>query len=200
MSKSLGNFITLRELLFEYPGEVIRTALLSAHYRAPLDWSEQTLQQAHNNLDRFYQVLRAHPSLKLEISKGSPKESTEKLLTNFHNAIGDDLNTPQAFVEIHALANRYFKTEDQEAQREIATAIQIAGDTLGLLQEDPEIWFKGDGKKLSISEEKIEQLIQERLDARAAKDFQKADQIRNDLLNLGIELEDTKDGTRWQAL
>ena len=191
MSKSLGNFVTLRELLAEYPGEVLRYALLSAHYRAPLEWSEDTLIQAKANLDRFYTVLRDSELGLDELTTTS--ENLEDLLIDFNAAMNDDLNTPKAFAALHVLAGQFFKHEGQAAKI-YAQALFQAGQQLGLFNTQATAWFQAGA---NLNPDAIEAFIEKRQAAKLAKDYAKADEIRKHLLEKGIELEDTKDGVRW---
>jgi cysteinyl-tRNA synthetase len=188
MSKSLGNVLLVHDLIKSVPGEVIRLALLSAHYRQPLDWSDETLESARRMLDRLYGAIRT-----LEVPK--------KVLANTAvpvdvlAALEDDLNTPKAMAEMFSLARELNRSSDTLHKQKLAASIRVAGDLLGLLQNDPEEWFAGQGSMLA---EEIESLIQERNEARAARDFARADQIRDRLASAGISIEDGADGTRWR--
>jgi cysteinyl-tRNA synthetase len=188
MSKSLGNVLLVHDLIKSVPGEVIRLALLSAHYRQPLDWSDETLESARRMLDRLYGAIRT-----LEVPK--------KVLANTAvpvdvlAALEDDLNTPKAMAEMFSLARELNRSSDTLHKQKLAASIRVAGDLLGLLQNDPEEWFAGQGSMLA---EEIESLIQERNEARAARDFAMADQIRDRLASAGISIEDGADGTRWR--
>jgi cysteinyl-tRNA synthetase len=188
MSKSLGNVLLVHDLIKSVPGEVIRLALLSAHYRQPLDWSDETLESARRMLDRLYGAIRT-----IEVPK--------KVLANTAvpvdvlAALEDDLNTPKAMAEMFSLARELNRSSDTLHKQKLAASIRVAGDLLGLLQNDPEEWFAGQGSMLA---EEIESLIQERNEARAARDFARADQIRDRLASAGISIEDGADGTRWR--
>ena len=183
MSKSLGNFHTVHNLLDRTPGEAIRLALLSAHYRQPLDFSLRALDEAKNALDRFYTALRA--AVGTDASDGDA--------AGVQAALEDDLNTPQAIAELHGLASELNKNPADGA---IKGALLAGGAMLGLLQQDPEDWFKqGAG---DIDEAEIEALIEERVAARAAKYFAESDRIRDELAAAGIVLEDGAGGTTWK--
>ncbi|WP_029009534.1 cysteine--tRNA ligase [Azospirillum halopraeferens] len=188
MSKSLGNFFTVQELLDEHPGEAIRLTLLSAHYRQPLDFTRDGLRQARAALDRWYQSLR-----------GDPVPAEAELPFEVLAALEDDLNTPLAIAHLHELASAVNKADTLGARAAAKGALLAAGKALGLLEQDPEAWFRRAPKGAAgPSDAEIERMIVERRDARKAKDFATADRIRNDLAELGIILEDGPQGTTWK--
>ncbi|MFO1188702.1 MAG: cysteine--tRNA ligase [Alphaproteobacteria bacterium] len=200
MSKSLGNFVTVRDLLRDAPGEAIRLVLLGAHYRQPLDFTRAGLQQGKQNLDRLYGALRAAATVRAEA--GPPPAA---LLA----ALEDDLNTPEAVAELHRLATALNKATDRAEQARLKGALVAGGAMLGLLGSDPEAWFQGGGAKAAGSEvagmsatgydrDTIERLIGERTAARKARDFAGADAIRNKLADHGVILEDSPSGTTWR--
>ena len=178
MSKSLGNFFTMREVLAKAPGEAIRLLLLRAHYRAVLDFSDAALVEAKKELDRFYRALERFP----DVSDGD-------LPPDLRDALCDDLNTPLALSVMHGLADAAL-AGDFEAAR----GLRAAGSVLGLLALTPEVWFRGDGDDTA----EIETAIAERLSARKARDFARADVIRAELTARGIILEDGPGGTIWR--
>ncbi|AUM11996.1 cysteine--tRNA ligase [Ketobacter alkanivorans] len=191
MSKSLGNFFTVRELLDLWPGEVIRYALFTAHYRKPLDWTKDLLSSAKSSLDRLYGALRDAP-LAVDTSLSHPQlEELERLLM-------DDLATPQVLAVLHALAGDINKASGQEKLL-LQQVLRKAGSFIGLLDRDAEAWFKWQpaSQQGGLSDDAIETLIQERVNAKANKNFARADEIRTELKDQGITLEDSKDGTRW---
>ena len=188
MSKSLGNFYTVHDLLAEWPGEAIRYALLAAQYRAPLDYGRRGLAEARSALDRLYQALR--PTGTVE-----PSTPSEPVL----EALGDDLNTPLALAGLHRQASALNRADTDAERREIAGELRASGLLLGLLQSDPEAWFQA-GATTGPDETGIQRLIQVRNEARAARDFATADRIRDQLRADGIALEDGADGTSWKRL
>ena len=188
MSKSLGNVLLVHELLKSQPAEALRLRLLSGHYRQPLDWSEAAINQAISTLDGWYRVLRDLAAVEVAAGDLPVPEGVE-------TALCDDLNTPQALAELAVLA---------DAARQSGTAVAKAsllggGALLGLLQQDPEAWFKRSGQQ-SVDPARIEALLEERRAARAARDFKRADAIRDELADMNIAIEDGAQGTRWSVL
>jgi len=190
MSKSLGNVLLVHDLIRDIPGEVIRLALLSAQYRQPLDWSDETVTAARRGLDRLYGALRGIGD---EPASGRPAEPPPELI----RALEDDLNTPKALAVLFDLARALNKSEDAGERRRLAASLRASGDLMGLLQADPESWFAGDrGDGMSV--EQIEALLERRREARAARNFGEADRIREQLTRAGISIEDSADGTLWR--
>ena len=195
MSKSLGNFVTVRELLDEWPGEAIRLALLSGQYREPLEFSRERLAQAKQTLDRFYLGLReiGHAGAAAFNGAGDPGAVLD--------ALRDDVNTPLALARMHEhlrdLNVNLGEGRMAEAVRHAASLV-AAGDLLGLLQQDPEIWLKGDQSD-DASGAAIEDAIARRNEARKSRDFAAADRIRDELAAQGVILEDKPGGkTAWR--
>jgi cysteinyl-tRNA synthetase len=178
MSKSLGNFFTVRDVLAKAPGEAIRLLLLRTHYRSELDFSDQGLAEARRELDRFYRALDQ-----------APDAPAGDIPAPVLEALCDDLNTPLAISAMHGLADAAM-TGDRGA----ASGLRAAGAVLGLLQQSPEAWFRGG----AADSADIEAAIAERLAARKSKDFAGADAIRADLAAKGIILEDGPKGTTWR--
>jgi cysteinyl-tRNA synthetase len=187
MSKSLGNVLVLHELLKQHRPEALRLRLLSGHYRQPLDWSDAAIAQATSTLDGWYRVLRDLADVPVDTADLPVPARVEA-------ALCDDLNTPQALAELSLLADAARQRRTPEAK---ATLLG-AGALLGLLQQDPEAWFKqaGDG---GIDAAQVEALIEQRRAARAARDFARADAIRDELAAMGVVIEDGAQGTRWSV-
>jgi len=193
MSKSLGNFFTVREILTRYRPETVRFFILNSHYRSPLNYCDENLDEAHAALTRLYTALRG-----LELS--APTEAGgEGYVSRFEDAMQDDFNTPQAISVLFDLArevNRQ-KTADEAAARGLAGLLKELASVLGLLQEDPESFLRG-GDAGDLSAEAIDALIQKRLEARKAKNWAESDRIRDELKAQGIILEDSPQGTSWR--
>ncbi len=190
MSKSLGNFRTVRELLTHYKGEVIRFALLSAQYRSELDFSVDLLNQSKASLDSLYGFLRDAKDVQAS-STASIKEQP------IYAALLDDLNTPIAISELHQMAKAMNKADVEEKSR-LKAVILNAAKLMGLLQEDPERWFTDGIGEEGISAEEIESMIQSRVQAKLDKDYARADEIRKELKDKGVVLEDSREGTKWK--
>ena len=180
MSKSLGNFTTVRESLEKHRGEAVRYALLNAHYRAPLDYSDSAVQEAKQCLDRLYRA-------------AGDAKAAEELNQEFLAALSDDLNTPLALSVLHKLAK-----QANQGDREAAGALRACANMLGLLNQDEASWAKGATSADSLSDEAIEALIEERQSARKNRDFARADAIRDTLAAEGVALLDGADGTSWE--
>ena len=190
MSKSIGNVLLVHNLIETIPGEVIRLALLSAHYRQPLDWSDETVESARRMLDRLYGAVRG-----IDVPEAS--RSAAEPLQAVVEALEDDLNTPKAMAEFFGLAKELNKATDPGEQQRLAATMFATGDLLGLLRQDPEEWFAGAADS-ELSAEAIDELIGKRNAARVAKDFATADALRDQLAAAGIQIEDGPGGTTWR--
>jgi cysteinyl-tRNA synthetase len=190
MSKSLDNFRTVRDLLQSYRGEVLRFALLSAHYRSPMNFSAELLEQAETTLGSLYSTLRDVQDIELDVEVPLADEP-------FYQALNDDLNTPVAIAELHALAKQLHKASSGE-RPVLKARILAAGNLLGILQQDPEAWLQGGAGGDAISADAIEALIGERQEAKVARNYARADEIRQELLAQGVVLEDSREGTKWR--
>jgi cysteinyl-tRNA synthetase len=169
---------------------VLRFALLSAHYRTPLNFSAELLEQAQTTLDSLYSTLREVHNIDVEMDVCLADEP-------FYHALNDDLNTPIAIAEIHALAKQLHKAE-VGARARLKARILAAGNLLGILQQDAAQWLQGAESDDAISAEEIEALISERQQAKLAKDYNRADEVRQALLAQGVVLEDSREGTQWK--
>jgi cysteinyl-tRNA synthetase len=207
MSKSLGNTFHVHDLLRAVPPEALRYALLSGHYRQPLDWSEGLIEQSVRTLDRLYGTLRDLGDVAVEPTSSTIPQSIE-------DALDDDLDTPRVLREIAGIAAAARKATDASDRAALKSALLGAGRTLNLLQMEAATWFKGNlvispdpapsganagnpATTIRISEARIEELISERETARKNRDFARSDSIRDELAAEGILLEDTAQGVRW---
>ncbi|MEB3701426.1 Cysteine--tRNA ligase [Candidatus Bealeia paramacronuclearis] len=183
MSKSLGNFITVDDLLSKMPGELIRFVILSTHYRQALDWNDQAVTQAKSGLDRLYNALRGRVIQEQELSLDHPLAL----------ALAEDINTPLAISYLHELATNINKSKSEDEKNKLASELKATGFVLGLLQQDPEVWFQGD-----FQDDEIISLIEAREEARKRRDFTEADRLRDALLAKDIILEDSPQGALWK--
>ncbi|WP_386687459.1 cysteine--tRNA ligase [Lonepinella sp. MS14437] len=191
MSKSLNNFFTIRDILSKYDSESVRYFFLTAQYRSLLDYSEENIGLARKALERLYTALRGC-DVNVEI------DAEDQYVTTFKEAMNDDFNTPGALAVLFELAREInkLKVEDWEKTNQFATRLKQLADVLGLLQQDPEIFLQGNNANDDVV--KIEALIKQRNEARAAKDWATADNARNQLTAMGIILEDSAAGTTWR--
>ena len=179
MSKSLGNFVTIHELLKDWPGEVVRFAMLQTHYRQPINWTVAGLRDAQKVLDHWY-VLTA------ECEPGY-------VCSDAVDALLDDLNTPKAFAALHEL-----RAESAKGAKPAAACLKASGQLIGLLQHRAEEWSSFRPASMEIDEAAVARLIEARAAARKAKDFKESDRIRDELTSMGVVLKDSKEGTTWE--
>ena len=189
MSKSLGNFRMVNDLLEQYPGEVLRYVILSAHYRSEQNFGKDLLDSAWRSLDALYGFLRTQV--------GIEAAAVDIADTHAYAALLDDLNTPVAISELHKLA-REMNAADGDALAEAKGRLLAVAGLMGLLQQDPEQWFTHSRGGSDISAEEIEVLIAKRNQAKADKDYAGADGVREELKAMGVVLEDSREGTKWR--
>ncbi len=209
MSKSLGNFFTIREVLKKYDAEVVRFFILRAHYRSPLNYSDAHLDDAKGALTRLYTALKSSPvrpglvegrqtNLPVHASTGSARTDgvdwNESHAAHFKAAMDDDFNTPEAVAALFDLVNEVNRTHSADK----AAQLKALGGVLGLLQRDPQQFLQGGASAGGLDDAAINAQIEARLAARKAKNFAEADRIRKELLEAGIVLEDTPQGTTWR--
>lgn len=187
MSKSIGNIKLVHDLKKQYKGEVLRLTLLSAHYRQPLNWTKEIIDQNSKMLDRFYRSLKELQDVEI---------SSDLVSEDIMESLLDDLNTPKVLAKLNTLSNT-LSSADTDEKRNIKNNLIATGKILGVMQEDPNIWL-GYNQTANPEKEEIEGLINQRNEARRSKDFKLADQIRDRLKSKGIEIEDTKNGTIWR--
>jgi cysteinyl-tRNA synthetase len=179
MAKSLGNFVTIRDLLKDWPGETVRLAMLQTHYRQPLNWTTNGLREAQRTLDLWYELTgAAAPGL---------------ICADVLDAVADDLNSPKAVASLHEL-----RGEAAKGSKAAAGSLKASAQLLGLLQEKASEWAGFRPASISIDENKVTALIAARNAARRVKDFRESDRIRDELARMGVVVKDTKDGTTWE--
>lgn len=188
MSKSLGNFFTIRDVLAKYSGEVIRFFLLGTHYRSPLNYSDVGLNEAKSGLERLYTTLRDVQTVQIKTDK------LRECYPAFFAAMDDDFNSAKAISELFTIAKNVNKAEEGDEKIQLASELKSLGAILGVLQDDPEVFLKGD---VNDSDE-IDALVEARNQARSDKDWAKADQIRDQLHAMGVEIEDKNGVTTWR--
>ncbi len=186
MSKSLGNFFTIREILAKYDAETVRFFIIRAHYRSPLNYSDAHLDDARSALKRLYTALQAVRPMDVEI------DWLDAHAARFKVAMDEDFGTPEAVAVLFELATEVNKT----GSRQLAGLLKALGGCLGLLQDEPEAFLKAGS---TLDEAAIQALISQRAAAKQAKNFAEADRIRNELLARGIVLKDSAAGTTWEA-
>jgi cysteinyl-tRNA synthetase len=188
MSKSLGNFFTIRELLADWPGEVLRLNMLRTHYRQPIDWTTKGLEESEKTLDDWYHAVGD--------SMISPDAKPDEAVLE---ALCDDLNTPNVLTRLHALAGELRSAGSAPRSSELKQKLKASGAVLGILEKTEKDYQKHHPLRMAVNESKISELIDARAHARKTRDFKQADAIRLELTNMGVEIEDHKDGgTSWK--
>jgi cysteinyl-tRNA synthetase len=187
MSKSLGNFAMLKDLFISYHPEVLRYYLISSHYRSSLNFDQESLNQARSALTRLYQALA--------LVQVDGSELDQDMIDKFSLVMDDDLNTPEALSVLFQLAKLINSSSDTEKKIKYASTLKELSGVLGLLQDDPKIFFQFGA---TLSDEEIDQKISLRNEARDTKNFETADKIRDSLLDQGIILDDSSEGTTWK--
>ena len=192
MSKSLGNFFTVREILERYRAEEIRYFILTSQYRSPLNYGDEQLDNARAALTRFYTALRGLDDA--EPAQGGEHEA------KFHAAMADDFNTPEALAALFELVREInrIRGQDPKGAATLGAQLRALGGLLGLLQDDPESYLRGGDQAGDLDDAAIDALIQQRVEAKAARDWAEADAIRDRLKAAGIILEDAPSGTTWR--
>jgi cysteinyl-tRNA synthetase len=179
MAKSLGNFVTIRDLLRDWPGEVVRLAMLQTHYRQPLNWTTNSLRVAQRVLDHWYELMGGV----------APK----MLCADVLDALTDDLNTPKAVASLHEL-----RTEAAKGSVAAASSLKASAQLVGLLENTGAEWSRLRVAAVNIDQDKVTALIAARNAARQAKNFRESDRIRDELAKMGVVVKDAKDGTTWE--
>ena len=196
MSKSLGNFFTIRDVLSKYSPEIVRFFLISSHYRSPINYSEDNLVEAKNGLDRFYHAIRG-------VTAAPARDLTESpVYDGFVSAMSDDFNTREAISVMYELVNqinRAKKEQDLETASQLVSDLRGFGEVLGVLQSDADNFLQAAASD-EISADQVEQLIADRAQAKLDKNYARADEIRQNLAEQGIQLDDSREGTTWRRV
>jgi len=185
MSKSLGNFVTIRELLADWPGEVLRLNMLKTHYRSPIDWTLKGVEESKRVLDSWYDIV------------GDDTRERGEIDEEMSSLLGDDLNTPGAITRLHAIAASRTGTSGQ-AQIDIKRKLKVSAMLLGLLGGTRTEYLESNPKTVVVNRDVVEALISNRTAARARRDFKESDRIRDELAAMGVVIKDSKEGTTWE--
>jgi cysteinyl-tRNA synthetase len=186
MSKSLGNFVTIRELLADWPGEVLRLNMLKTHYRSPIDWTLASVEESKKVLDSWYDIV------------GDDTQALGEVDEEIGSLLGDDLNTSGAVTRLHAIASSRTGTSGQ-AQINIKRKLKVSAMLLGLLGKTKKEYLESNPKAIVVNKDVVDALISDRTAARARKDFKESDRIRDELAAMGVVIKDSKDGTTWEV-
>jgi cysteinyl-tRNA synthetase len=186
MSKSTGNFVTIREVLKDWPGDVVRLNMLKTHYRSPIDWTVRGLEESRKTIDFWYEIVGDNTQ-----AVGSPDEQ-------FVEALFDDLNTSSAITRLHSIALQARGPASGLAQIELKRALKNSGMLLGLLEHSRGSHLSKYSRSGSVDPTKITSLLNDRAAARARKDFVESDRIRDELAAMGVVIKDSKEGTTWE--
>ena len=194
MSKSLGNFFTIRDVLEHHDPEVVRYLLVASHYRSPINYAPDSLADARKSLERFYNALDG-----LDLEGAAAGQVDERFDARFTEAMDDDFNTAEALSVLFDLAREVNRARREAPEQAVALAAELKrlGGVLGLLQQVPADFLKGGAGELPLGEDEIQARISERAEAKQARDFARADAIRDELAALGIVLKDSREGTSW---
>jgi cysteinyl-tRNA synthetase len=179
MSKSLGNFVTIRDLLADWPGEVLRLNMLKTHYRSPIDWTLKGVEESAKTLDDWYWVAA-------DLGSGQPSDAVIE-------ALSDDLNTPQMIAALHGLRNSAASGNERD-RGQFAASLRL----LGFLSETAAQWKGRKQQASGVDANQVDSLISARTAARARKDFRESDRIRDELAAMGVVIKDSKEGTTWE--
>ncbi|MGE4616124.1 MAG: cysteine--tRNA ligase [Gammaproteobacteria bacterium] len=191
MSKSIGNVMLVRELLDVFPGEAIRMALIQGKYREPLAWNEGLIRQSKNQLDRIYGTLERLDDVEFDEEHGEAS-------TEFKAAMDDDLNTPKAIAVLMEAVTEANRATDATERCRLKAQLLACGRELGILQQEPRAWFEA-SISVQVDSDRVEEMITARNEARAARNWARADAIRDELAKMGVQIKDGPNGTQWRA-
>jgi cysteinyl-tRNA synthetase len=186
MSKSLGNFVTIRELLNDWPGEVLRLNMLKTHYRSPIDWTLKAVEESKRTLDHWYKII------------GDDTRATGEADEQVLGSLLDDLNTSNAITRLHGIASEIRTGASGLAQIELKQRLKASGMVLGLLEQPEDEYLRNSPRMILVDEAAVNILLERRSAARARKDFKESDRIRDELAAMGVAIKDSKDGTTWE--
>jgi cysteinyl-tRNA synthetase len=186
MSKSLGNFVTIRELLNDWPGEALRLNMLKTHYRSPIDWTLKGLEESKRVIDSWYDIV------------GDDTQALSVADERVVSLLGDDLNTSGVITRLHAIASGRTGASGL-AQIEVKRTLKASAMLLGLLGKTKRQYLESNPKAVTVNTAVVDALIADRTAARARKDFKESDRIRDELAAMGVVIKDSKEGTTWEV-